>query len=140
PAEWNNMRGRAPEWNEKPAERSMPRGWGGEPRGGRELAGLVQEPLDPGHALDDRVAAHRVRQPQVAARPERLARHDGDLRLLEEQLRELGRGRRAAPADLLAEHALHGGVGVEGALRRRADDAVDLVEHPHDRPAPAVEG
>jgi len=51
---------------------------------------------------------------------------------------ELGIG-DAGRNRVTAEEALDRGVGVERALRRRADDPLDLVEHRHDRPASAVE-
>ena len=44
------------------------------------------------------------------------------------------------PVVLLAEQPLHRRVGVERAVRGRADDAVDLVEHRHDGLAAPVEG
>ena len=63
------------------------------PRGlddaGRHLA---EELLEAGDALDQVVVAERVGPPQVPRRPERLARHDCDLRFVEDELGQLGGG------------------------------------------------
>ena len=77
-------------------------------RGAREVAagqsrGLGEQPLDPADALDQVVVAERVRQPQVAGRAERLARHHGDLRLVQDQRGQLGGGLRPPAAELAAE-------------------------------------
>ena len=52
----------------------------------RSVPEELRDALDP---FDERVVAERERQPRVARRAERLARHDRDLRLLEEDLAEL---------------------------------------------------
>ena len=108
--------------------------------GTAQSARLRQQLLDAGDALDEVLVAQGVRQPQIARRAERLARNDRDLGLVQDQRGQLDRVLRALAADLLAEQPLHRRVGVERALGLGADDAVDLVEHPHDRLAAAVEG
>src|SRR4051794_11415069 len=99
-----------------------------------------EELLQPGDALDQVVVAERVRQPEVARRAERLTRYDRHLGLLEDVLGEVRGGVDAPPVVLPAEQPLDLWIGVERALGRRADHAVDVAEHRHDRPSPPVEG
>ena len=61
-----------------------------------EVRSRPEELGDALHALDQVVVAQRERQPGVAGRAERLAGHDRDLRVVEQQLAELERG--AGPA------------------------------------------
>ena len=58
----------------------------------------AEQSLHPADALDQVVVAQRVGQPEVAGRAERLARHDGDLGLVQDQ-------RRPARADVVGVHA-----------------------------------
>ena len=67
------------------------RSWAVDLRSGARWDFSAEQLLDPPDALDEVVVAQRVRQPQVAARAERLTGHHGDLGLLEDQLGELGR-------------------------------------------------
>ena len=62
----------------------------------------------------------RVRQPEVAGRPERLAGHDRDLGLVQDQRGQLGGGLRPPAAQLAAEQPPDGREAVERALRDRA--------------------
>jgi hypothetical protein len=118
------------------AGRASPPGGRGESRpltSGEEL-------LQPGDALDQVVVAARVGEPEVARGAERLTGHDRDLGLLQDVLGQVARALDEATAVLPPEQPLHRRVHVEGALGGRADHALDLVEHGHDRPATPVEG
>ena len=79
------------------------------------------------------------RQPRVAGRAERLARHDRDLRFFEQQLAQLERRRRRATGELATEHALERREAVERALRLEAGDTRDRRQHLVHDPAPTVE-
>src|SRR5690606_14848158 len=59
----------------------------------------------------------RVRQAEVPRRAERLARHQRDLRLLQDQRGQLHRRLGTLAAELLAQQLLDRRVGVERALR-----------------------
>src|SRR3954447_13217414 len=83
-----------------------------------------EELLQPRDALDQVVIAERVGETEVARSAERLAGDDRDLGLLEDVLRQVCRACDEAPVVLALEEALDGRVGVEGALRSRAHQAV----------------
>src|SRR5439155_16863568 len=86
-------------------------------RASRPIPALLAEQLgDAADALGQVDVAERVGQPGVAGRAERLTGHDGDPRLVEDDLGQLDPVGRDAAADVAVERALEGGEAVERAL------------------------